>query len=290
MTGLWQLHSAPSVARTRSNLLQFTSAAHRDPMDSMHCIFLIRTPKLHNPLPLSATQDSELVARITGCKTSYDVLRLIREIAKTHGFEFFSIIRLPQGDERQLASVSIISNWPPELISSYDRLGLLESSPVIKALRKTVQPFIWNLHEVNRERASGHGSKANELFAQYGFEGGVHFPTQDPSGGRGAVSFAGKREKPSSNELFRLSFISNLLYERVSEIGKADRVSEQTLSARERECLHWTASGKTSQEIATILGLSEHTVNHYLSAACQKLGAANRAHAVAKAIRAGFLD
>lgn len=259
-------------------------------MDSMPRTFLIRTPKLHNPLPLSATQDSELVARITGCKTSYDVLRLIREIAKTHRFEFFSIIRLPQGDERQLASVSIISNWPPELISSYDRLGLLEDSPVIKALRRSVQPFVWDLYELNEQRPDKHRNEVNELFAQFGFRGGVYFPTQDPSGGRGAVSFAGTREEPSSIEMFRLSFISNLLYERVAEIGKADQAGEQTLSARERECLHWTASGKTSHEIATILGLSEHTVNHYLSAACQKLGAANRAHAVAKAIRSGFLD
>ena len=68
------------------------------------------------------------------------------------------------------------------------------------------------------------------------------------------------------------------------------RAEKTTLSARERECLHWTASGKTSSEIATILELSEHTVNHYLSAACQKLGATNRAHAVARAIRAGLVD
>lgn len=235
-------------------------------------------------------QDSELIARITDCTTSYDVLRLIREIAKIHSFEFFSIVRLPQGDERQLASISIISNWPPELISSYDRLGLLENSPAVKALRKSVQPFIWNLHEVNRQRPGEQGDKAAELFTRYGFQDGILFSTQDPSGGRGVVSLAGRREKPKSNELFRLSFVANLLYERVAEIEKADRANEHTLSARERECLHWTASGKTSQEIATILGLSEHTVNHYLSAACQKLGAANRAHAVAKAIRSGFVD
>lgn len=87
-----------------------------------------------------------------------------------------------------------------------------------------------------------------------------------------------------------ISYFANLVYERLSEIGKAEKEHEQALSARERECLQWTAGGKTSQEIAIILGLSEHTVNHYLSAACQKLGAANRAHAVAKAMRSGLLE
>ena len=49
-------------------------------------------------------------------------------------------------------------------------------------------------------------------------------------------------------------------------------------------------AGKTSGEIAAILKLSGHTVNHYLSAACQKLGAVNRTHAVSKALRAGLIE
>lgn len=62
-----------------------------------------------------------------------------------------------------------------------------------------------------------------------------------------------------------------------------------TLSKKELECLRWAADGKTSSEIAIITGLSEHTVNHYLIFACNKLNAVNRAHAVAKAIRAGII-
>jgi LuxR family transcriptional regulator, quorum-sensing system regulator BjaR1 len=90
--------------------------------------------------------------------------------------------------------------------------------------------------------------------------------------------------------LLELSFVANLLYERCAAIRTPLAETDHNLSARERECLVWTSSGKTSSEIAAILGLSEHTVNHYLSAACQKLGAVNRAHAVAKAIRAGLLE
>ena len=62
------------------------------------------------------------------------------------------------------------------------------------------------------------------------------------------------------------------------------------LTKREYECLYWTAAGKTSAEIGTILSLSEHTVNNYLMAACHKLDSVNRAHAVAKAIRQGIIS
>jgi len=62
------------------------------------------------------------------------------------------------------------------------------------------------------------------------------------------------------------------------------------LNFNERACLVWCACGKTSNEIAKILGLSEHTVNHYFILASQKLGATNRSQAVAKAIKQGLVS
>jgi len=62
------------------------------------------------------------------------------------------------------------------------------------------------------------------------------------------------------------------------------------LNKNERKCLLWCACGKTSNEIAEILGLSEHTVNHYFILASQKLGVTNRAQAVARAIKLGIID
>ena len=65
---------------------------------------------------------------------------------------------------------------------------------------------------------------------------------------------------------------------------------ESNLSTNERLCLVWSACGKTSSEIAVILELSEHTVNHYFIIAANKLGANNRAQAVARAIKLGIIQ
>jgi DNA-binding CsgD family transcriptional regulator len=62
------------------------------------------------------------------------------------------------------------------------------------------------------------------------------------------------------------------------------------LTIKEIDCLRWTAEGKTSSEIAAIIKLSEHTVNHYLIAAARKLDCVNRVQAVAKALRLRLLD
>jgi len=61
------------------------------------------------------------------------------------------------------------------------------------------------------------------------------------------------------------------------------------LSAREVESLHWISRGKTSWEIAVILGISEHTVNFHVRNLCAKLQAPNRLAAITIALSRGIL-
>jgi DNA-binding CsgD family transcriptional regulator len=61
------------------------------------------------------------------------------------------------------------------------------------------------------------------------------------------------------------------------------------LTARQIECLRWTAEGKSSWDIAQILGISPRTVDEHLDNACRKLGVKRRAQAAVAAARAGLL-
>ncbi len=62
------------------------------------------------------------------------------------------------------------------------------------------------------------------------------------------------------------------------------------LTPRELDCLRWCSRGKTNWEISRILGLSERTVEHYLSRANRKLGTVNRAQAVALALKMNLIE
>jgi DNA-binding response OmpR family regulator len=57
-----------------------------------------------------------------------------------------------------------------------------------------------------------------------------------------------------------------------------------TLNEREIQSLTWAARGKTSAEIAKIIGLSKRTVDFYCDSARTKLGTTTRLEAVIKAI------
>lgn len=61
------------------------------------------------------------------------------------------------------------------------------------------------------------------------------------------------------------------------------------LTDRERQILQYAGEGKSSQEIAEALRLSEGTVRNYLSEAISKLGAANRVDAARIARAKGWL-
>ena len=53
--------------------------------------------------------------------------------------------------------------------------------------------------------------------------------------------------------------------------------------------LLWAARGKTSAEIAIILGLSERTINFHCDQAMRRLDVVNRTQAVANAVAEGLI-
>lgn len=61
------------------------------------------------------------------------------------------------------------------------------------------------------------------------------------------------------------------------------------LSPREKEILLWGADGKTSEEIAIILGLSQDAINFHHKKIQKKLNTTNRAQAIAHAIVKGYI-
>ena len=62
------------------------------------------------------------------------------------------------------------------------------------------------------------------------------------------------------------------------------------LNNREVEALTWSARGKTSAEIATILGLTKRTVDFHIDNAREKLGASTRTEAVLKAATGRLIE
>jgi LuxR family quorum sensing-dependent transcriptional regulator len=65
---------------------------------------------------------------------------------------------------------------------------------------------------------------------------------------------------------------------------------QPVLTPREREVLAWVAQGKSAWEIGEILDITKRTVDEHAQTAVRKLGAVNRTHAVAIAVREHIIE
>ena len=84
--------------------------------------------------------------------------------------------------------------------------------------------------------------------------------------------------------------LANYFHGHVLRMHGHDTEQDILVSARELDCLKWTAAGKTALEASIILGISERTVRFHLNAAREKLGCVTTTQAVAKAIANQLID
>jgi DNA-binding CsgD family transcriptional regulator len=239
-------------------------------------------------LPQTSVEDA-YVQEVAGLKTQFDIFRFMKRVTEAYRSRAFMVLNLPPITSFDLQANTIITSWPAALLSIYDQEGLMVNSPVLRRLRTSTLPFFHDTSRANWSRDDGKAGIVATLFERFKMVRCGYFPTHEPSGARGAVSFAGDREPFTAVEMRELSYIAIHVFDRLAEIRNLDTRITDTLTDREIDCLNWTAAGKTSAEIAEILDLSEHTVNHYLNRATKKLDTVNRTQAVAKALRIGLI-
>lgn len=63
-----------------------------------------------------------------------------------------------------------------------------------------------------------------------------------------------------------------------------DDAIKDVLTLREKDILRWSSEGKTAEEIALLMGVSERTINFHIGNSIKKLSVANKTAATAKAV------
>jgi LuxR family transcriptional regulator, quorum-sensing system regulator SolR len=85
-----------------------------------------------------------------------------------------------------------------------------------------------------------------------------------------------------------LAHIAHLILSRIFTTRQAEEMQPH-LTAREIEVLKWTADGKTSADISSLLDVSENTVNFHVKNAVTKLQTTNKTAATVRAAMLGLL-
>lgn len=175
------------------------------------------------------------------------------------------------------------------LVSTYYARRFDEIDPVAREVGHCEWPISWSLDDFEAGRRT---RIMAELLDACGFAAGVSIPIHGPGNTIGTlVMLSAKRDIPPGmlDETVRDAFpLAIALARGVRSLGEAGG-EPRLLSAREIECLSWVAAGKTSWEIAKIVGITPRTVEFHVRNCTQKLGCTSRCQAVSRATRLGLL-
>ena len=228
--------------------------------------------------------------RLDECVSQFDIFRQLREVTETHGFRYFLVVSMPVPVAGPVSDSIVITSAPSDLVQRFEDDRLVADSPLAAILGTAGAPAEYRFENAPTPQRAENRTQIDNVIDNHDFNCGIVVPVHDPDRGAAAICFLGTRAPVSFCEMAELTLYGNWAHHRLCRVSAQPAKMGSPLSERERECLIWTSGGKTSVEIARILGLSEHTVNHYLNNAARKLNAGNRTQAVAFAMRQGFID
>ncbi len=142
----------------------------------------------------------------------------------------------------------------------------------------------------------------NEFYEEacsHGIRAGVSLPVHGPNHEFGAVSFASDTKPDKSflqhttRYIPELSCLRDFICETSLRFTQPAALPDEkiiSLTARELECLKWSACGKSSWDIANILNCTESGINSHFSKIREKLGVSTRRQAIVKAIRLELIN
>lgn len=224
-------------------------------------------------------------ARLEEVRTEYEVLQLLRRCASHFGFGHFLVARLPVGDRRQFSERLVISSWPTDLVRGYDDLDIYHESRLATEVAQTKRPFLGDGSLLAPKDPGPAADAAAALAERHELAVSLAFLLHTTAGEPFAMVFSGSEPPRAGDELAQLYFAAVQLFACLEQTFVRHPVVKDKLSGREIECLRWAAAGKSSDEIAIILGISAYTVSSYFKSAAKKLGAVNRMQAIASAMR-----
>jgi DNA-binding CsgD family transcriptional regulator len=194
-------------------------------------------------------------------------------------------------DREELSRQKIITTYPASWLHRYQQARHEAIDPVVKRVATSSLPVFWDEltgtvpRHIVFDEARDHG-----------LANGITVPVAGAHGERALFSIA-TGPSPGASPGHQAAFAGRVLltalhlHEAVQRLAsKPGGSGKAQLTQRERECLQWAATGKTSWEISNILAISERTVVFHIGNATKKLNATNRRQAVVRALSLRLIE
>lgn len=223
------------------------------------------------------------------------VFEMFRAAVGRLGYERIAFVPVTLAARQALGVAEVApaqaANVPEDWVRHYTAKNYLACDPILLQAPAASSPLVW-AEMLGRGSLSTKQRRVLTESRDAGLFDGVSIPLHGPRGEAYVVSLAAERDgivRTGDHAIVHLLAVQFLLsYSRARVRTRAEAAAIR-ITERERECLTWTARGKSAWTIGKILNVSEHTVNFHLKRGMTKLGATNRMQAVVTALRLGLI-
>ncbi|QPF73600.1 LuxR family transcriptional regulator [Roseateles sp. DAIF2] len=231
----------------------------------------------------------ELLHAVQVVHCEHQLLERIGAAARNLGFEYCAYgMRIPRSFSNP--KTILLNNYPKGWQQRYESQDYLAVDPTVAHCRVSTDPLVWS------EALFADAPALWEDAQAHGLRHGWAQSSLDALGVGGMLTLARGAEPLTRgwllSEEMKLRWLVCVAHQSLSRLlrSRHGRPLQAALSGRELEVLKWTADGKTSGEIATILAVSENTVNFHVKNAVAKMRTCNKTSAVVQAAMLGLLN
>jgi LuxR family transcriptional regulator, quorum-sensing system regulator CviR len=228
----------------------------------------------------------EITHACISCTTEAEFKHVISRVQGLVPFDHMVAVsaRLEPGGA-VVASQRVNVSYPEEFCREYVSRDYFRVDPVMRDALATCRA------QYCSDAMHGRPKEIMSLCADFGLREGYNLGSRSPAPGGGAtlLAFKGRSMSHDRRSVDTLEFVAPHLHLACSRVLQGEDAAATQVSGREREVLQWLQQGKSSWEVSVILAISESTVNFHVSNIKRKLGATNRAQALAIAARLGLL-
>jgi DNA-binding CsgD family transcriptional regulator len=219
-------------------------------------------------------------------ESSDELCTEMKKFAQQMGFEHFAYALTINAPSLKLQQ-HVINGYPRQWFERYVERNYFKVDPLVRHAEKSTLPAIWEDRAFHQSATAEFWDEARAI----GLLAGVSFAVHEQPGVTGIFSLARDQSLDLRGVelailIGRAQLFASLLHHAVARIELPKLLPAQTMSltCRERECLKWTADGKTAWEIGQILNISERTTVFHINNAIRKLDASNKTQAIVRAV------
>ncbi|MCH2003433.1 LuxR family transcriptional regulator AbaR [Acinetobacter seifertii] len=232
----------------------------------------------------------DLLSAFLIVQDEYQLFEVVKSTASKLGFDYCAY-----GMQSPLSIAEpktiMLNNYPQAWQQRYVEQQYVKVDPTVQHCMVSLKPLVWSSQYTHTQAEKDFWEEARS----YGLNVGWAQSSRDFIGTRGMLTLARSSDQLSEKEqkaqYTNMYWLTQTVHSSIAKIVNDVEFSQFNLylTKREKEVLRWTAEGKTSAEIAQILGVSERTINFHLSNSMQKLNVNNKISAAIRAVMLGLL-